>query len=1152
MFTATATYGASILTVPQGGTGAATLTGCLTGNGTGAITGTGSACGSSNTSKWATTTDATVITPNGGSTIGLIVNASSTFPQLNFKFATGTSATTSTLTVTNTASTSKFFADGLITCNSENMLTWAAGIFGCESDTSSAGGGAFAWTPTTYSSVNVNATSTGLWLKGTSPFSLIASSSLITNATSSSVDVTAAGQLTVQQWSISTTTTVCAYGCEYSSIQTAITAGRRDIVLKDETYAGPVSIVADDTRIRGAGMYSSLITCDAATNGLCVSIATTSELTRIRLEQFGIDNTNASLLGTGLDTSQTSNVYTDNIRITDFLLGHLHQDGSAQNAFYSTFNNMIYAGVGNCFKTASTTATVSGNLVNDNSMYKPRCALAATASTGIGYDIINSEGWTFYSPNAEPFDVVGTGFRVDGTSIGIAIISPWFESNATATEILAGALNTSITGAGRITANTIGVWNRGSHTILSGPLVSANTVNFDDSTFNSIYMTTDNDFPTAFIGVGTSTQALTDTRLTLAGSFSTALAPMMWINQNGAFASGYSGIGFGMQATGSSFPDGLGKIGCIPGTGFALTSCTWHVADAAGVSQERLRINQLGYVGIGTTSPYQKLSIGGGNLHVGGIITATSTATSTFTGGLNLLTNGLQVDTMAAGCAQWATGGFLGSTGSACGAGGGASPDWIKVVGNLLAITPSTTPMGVIVGASSTIDQLSARLSTTTSATTTNLFATLASTSRLFFNNASGTQQTLTSGFFQNGFTTGCTGNDSETVLYSAATGLFTCGTDSGSQTPWTAAIDGGGFALTNAGALTFTSFTATSTSATSSIRNALYVGSSTPTNNLMFAVGTMTPIISVDKNSGKVGFGTINTSPARYVFHSGTNANVNPNINFLVQDPTDARAGVSVGDDFIGLKSTGGLVGLFGFDYAAGLALNINMQEFGGNIGVASATPSFLLSVGSGNTGTFGISTSTDGCTQFTKGLLWITGSACGSGGGSTSKWATTTGTYFGIVPNGGNSTALGIGTATPAFMLQVGSSTGTLSGRSQLVISETNGGVNAKHWGFRSAGGSLFIGTTTDSFATSTLSALVLNGSGVPSLTIGTSTPMITLKNGSLSLGGGGDSQGFSGSTTISMGKIQIDGLNNTGARSCAFVVGTTWTVVAGACNP
>lgn len=45
-FIGTTAYGLSVFTVPQGGTGASTLTGCLEGNGTGAITGTGSACGS--------------------------------------------------------------------------------------------------------------------------------------------------------------------------------------------------------------------------------------------------------------------------------------------------------------------------------------------------------------------------------------------------------------------------------------------------------------------------------------------------------------------------------------------------------------------------------------------------------------------------------------------------------------------------------------------------------------------------------------------------------------------------------------------------------------------------------------------------------------------------------------------------------------------------------------------------------------------------------------------------------------------------------------------------------------------------------------------------------------------------------------------------
>ena len=44
-------------------------------------------------------------------------------------------ASSTALTVSGTASTSKFFADGLGTCNSGNMLTWTGGTFGCASET---------------------------------------------------------------------------------------------------------------------------------------------------------------------------------------------------------------------------------------------------------------------------------------------------------------------------------------------------------------------------------------------------------------------------------------------------------------------------------------------------------------------------------------------------------------------------------------------------------------------------------------------------------------------------------------------------------------------------------------------------------------------------------------------------------------------------------------------------------------------------------------------------------------------------------------------------------------------------------------------------------------------------------------------------------
>lgn len=94
----------------------------------------------------------TLIAFNGG-----LTSASTTLTgPFVFANATGTNATTTNLAVTGTASTSKFYADGLVTCNTGNMLTWAAGTFGCEDDTSSVGGGSFPFTPQTYG----NSTST--------------------------------------------------------------------------------------------------------------------------------------------------------------------------------------------------------------------------------------------------------------------------------------------------------------------------------------------------------------------------------------------------------------------------------------------------------------------------------------------------------------------------------------------------------------------------------------------------------------------------------------------------------------------------------------------------------------------------------------------------------------------------------------------------------------------------------------------------------------------------------------------------------------------------------------------------------------------------------------------------------------------------------
>ena len=72
------------------------------------------------------------------------------------------------------------------------------------------------------------------------------------------------------------------------------------------------------------------------------------------------------------------------------------------------------------------------------------------------------------------------------------------------------------------------------------------------------------------------------------------------------------------------------RIGAGYGVGLTNSFMAFSVADSAKTLQERMRIGVSGQVGIGTTSPSAnyKLSIAGGDVHIGGAITSTSTTAS--------------------------------------------------------------------------------------------------------------------------------------------------------------------------------------------------------------------------------------------------------------------------------------------------------------------------------------------------------------------------------------------------------------------------------------------------------------------------------------------------------------------------------------------
>lgn len=89
------------------------------------------------------------------------------------------------------------------------------------------------------------------------------------------------------------------------------------------------------------------------------------------------------------------------------------------------------------------------------------------------------------------------------------------------------------------------------------------------------------------------------------------------------------------------------------------------------------------------------------------------------------------------------------------------------------------------------------------------------------------------------------------------------------------------------------------------------------------------------------------------------------------------------------------------------------------------------------------------------------------------------------------------GIGTSTPYGLLNISTSSANTGGFvPQLVLSDQSATTNQKHWFFASQGGNLYVGTSTDTLATTSTAALSITGSGPAVLNVGaSSTPSATV---------------------------------------------------------
>jgi hypothetical protein len=205
-------------------------------------------------------------------------------------FAIGSSSAT-LFSVSNTgqASTTKFIGAGLTTCNSGNVLTWSAGLFGCAADATTAGINPFTWT-TNFGAITA-ATSSILW----------AQNGIFASSTSRFVDLSIYGSLSFAQAATTTivnnnpfafTIATSSTGSPLFRIDTTsgseqVTLGSTggDVVIGDVGAATNL-IFEENSTIKGQGTGRTLTfgaNSDKINFGVNIGIGTTSPYAMLSL-----------------------------------------------------------------------------------------------------------------------------------------------------------------------------------------------------------------------------------------------------------------------------------------------------------------------------------------------------------------------------------------------------------------------------------------------------------------------------------------------------------------------------------------------------------------------------------------------------------------------------------------------------------------------------------------------------------------------------------------------------------------------------------------------------------------------------------------------------------------------------------------------------
>jgi hypothetical protein len=381
------------------------------------------------------------------SSLGISGTASNN-PTFNTLTVTGdtvlANATTTNFAITGIASTTRFYGAALTTCNSGNVLTWSAGLFGCVADqTGSAQTNPFTWS-TNYG-VLAAATTSSMWAQSgffassTSYFDQINIGSSTSSQTATS---TFFGNISIR--GTASTTNLFISSVVSGALLKVTTAGSVIAAVAGSDYATPAQ--AFDFTAAAYGVSTSTIV--GFTNGLLATASSTftSSLTVSSLTSGGL-----AVGSTGLVYKAATTTYSCSSGIS-----------CSYAAGVATFTNTI----GYLFPSNATTTQIAfnGGLTASGAT---TTNLAVTASSTIGTTLnvgtaINANGTLTVAGNTTLAGATSTAFAVGNiasgnivkTTTGGALIAAISGTDYATPAQIAAAY--PFQGAGNSTSTTVG------------------------------------------------------------------------------------------------------------------------------------------------------------------------------------------------------------------------------------------------------------------------------------------------------------------------------------------------------------------------------------------------------------------------------------------------------------------------------------------------------------------------------------------------------------------------------------------------------------------------------------------------------------------------------------------------------------------------